>query len=66
MELRVGERIFPLAEVGPDFLVLRAPVELPPCLATLWISIDGREREKKVCIPKGIDADSREVEIALP
>src|SRR5947208_7616578 len=66
MELRLEGRVLRLAQIGPDFLILKAPIDCPPCLATLWISIDGREHENKVRIPNGMRADSRKVEIALP
>jgi hypothetical protein len=66
MELRLAERVLRLREIGPDFVTLAAAIEHPPCLATLWCSIDGREHERGVRIPNGMKADSRKVDLALP
>jgi hypothetical protein len=66
MELRLAEQVLPVWEIGPDFVTLHTAIEHPPCLGTLWISIDGREHERNVRIPNGMRGDSQEVHIALP
>lgn len=66
MELRVDGRTLQLSQIGPDFLTLETAIDHPPCLATMWFSIDGREYEKEVRIPNGMTGESREVEIASP
>jgi hypothetical protein len=64
MELRLSNQVLPIVEIGPTFVTLEAPIELPPGSAKLWFSIDGREREWEVRLPNGITAESRRVEIA--
>jgi hypothetical protein len=64
MHLRVGEQVISIAQMGPDFLILRSAVEFPPCCGRIWLSIDGREREWDVRLPKGKTAEAHRVEIA--
>jgi hypothetical protein len=42
LTLRRGERVFPLAQVGPDWVGFREPVSLVAGPAILEIEIDGR------------------------
>ena len=46
-----GEK-YPLAKVGPDYIVFAEGVELPPGEAVVCVSIDGRVRQWKVMIPE--------------
>ena len=59
--LRVGERLFEVAQVHNTACYLRNPADVPPGLAELMISIDGRENLKTVMLRDGIRAESTEV-----
>jgi hypothetical protein len=65
MHLRLGEQVIPICEIGPDFVTVDRALELPPCTVQLWFSIDGREYERTVRLPKGIFRESERVEIAF-
>jgi hypothetical protein len=53
-----------VAQLGPDFLMLRTPVDHPPCGAEIAMSIDGHESRWAVHLPNGIQAARRETAIA--
>lgn len=53
LRLRVEGCDFALAQVGPDFVVFRRPVELPACEALLTMSVDGIERTEIVQLVDG-------------
>lgn len=59
--LRVGERMFDVAQVHNTACYLRNPADVPPGPAELIISVDGRERLKTVMLRDGIRAESPEV-----
>lgn len=54
----------PIAQMGPDFLLLHKPVNLPPCEATLVFTVDDNERRRVVLLPNGMSADCERVAIA--
>ena len=56
MELRLDGRVLPIAQLGPDFLVLANPVDHPPAEAEIAMSIDGRESRWLVHLADGISA----------
>jgi len=58
-----GHRL-PLAQIGPDYCVVRHSVATPPADAELIIEIDGDERRKKVFLQTGISNSSTVVEFA--
>ena len=54
------------AQLGPDFLMLRTPVDHPPCDAEIAMSIDGHESRWAVHLPNGIHPSRRETVISAP
>ena len=64
MRLMIGDKALPIGQLGPDFLLLRAPIDHAPTAAVLYLSIDGNEHEWDVWLPDGISAASRRVTIA--
>jgi len=64
IQLYVNGHILPIAQLGPDFLVLRKPIDLSPCEAEIAMSVDGRERRWRVRLPAGIRADQRKTGIS--
>lgn len=54
MRLDVAGRSLPIAQLGPDFLILGQPVELAPTRGEVVMSIDGGERRWPVGLPNGL------------
>lgn len=54
LRLVIGERVLPLAQVGPDRIVLRESADCPPTAAEIVMHVDGRERRWPVYLPDGI------------
>jgi hypothetical protein len=63
MHLVVDGQKLPIAQLGPDFLILRKTVDHPPADAILFVSIDGKVREWEIRLPDGILVGSRRVAI---
>ena len=63
MHLSVGGRVFPIAQLGPDFIILDNPLDQPPASGEIVLSIDGSVRLWPVHLPDGISADKRETRI---
>jgi len=57
MHLSVKGQVLPIAQLGPDFLILRTPLEIPPIDAEISLSIDGNVRCWAVHLAKGIHPD---------
>jgi hypothetical protein len=53
----------PVAQLGPDFLLLDAPTEHPPGPASIVLRVDQSERRWQVRLPDGISASSKRVAI---
>jgi hypothetical protein len=64
MHLVLDGKTLSIGQLGPDFLLLDAPIDHPPATALLFFSIDGKEREREIHLPEGISAGSRRVVIA--
>ena len=64
MHLILDGKTLSIGQLGPDFLLLDAPIDHPPATALLFYSIDGNERERQVHLPEGISAGSPRVVIA--
>lgn len=60
LTLLVEEASLDLAEIGPELIYLRHPIDLPPCDATILMTVDGREHRWKVYLPDGLSANARE------
>jgi hypothetical protein len=54
----------PVAQLGPDFLLLDAPADHPPGHASVVLRVDQSERSWNVLLPDGISAGSKRVAIA--
>ena len=63
MRLLVNELTVPVAQLGPDFLLLDAPVDLPAGDASVVMQVDQQERRWDVRLPDGSSASSRRVAI---
>ncbi len=64
MHLFVNGQVLQLAQLGPEFLVLREPADHPPCDAEIAMSIDGHESRWTVHLHEGIRADQRKTPIS--
>jgi len=51
----------PIAQMGPDFLILDNPIEHGPCVADVVLSVDGHENRWAVRLPEGIRRDHKRV-----
>ncbi len=64
-EVRIGLRLngctLPVAQLGPDFLILHEPHELPTSEAVIELSVDGRHEHWTVFLLDGALADDRRV-----
>ena len=57
MRLIVGERVFPLAQLGYGFAILRNAAELPASQGRIEIWLDGSRSDVfSVAMPSGISA----------
>ena len=52
-----------MAQLGPGFLLLDAPNNHPPGLASIVLRVDQNEERWNVHLPDGISADSQRVSI---
>jgi hypothetical protein len=53
----------PVAQLGPDFLLLDAPNDHPPGQASIVLRVDHSEDRWNVHLPNGISADTKRVAI---
>jgi len=58
MELRVNGSVLNISHLGPDYLILTQPVDHPPALAEIVMSIDGKQSRWAVRLPAGVSARS--------
>ena len=63
MRLLVNELTVPVVQLGPDFLLVDAPLDLPAGDASVVMQVDRQERRWDVRLPDGISATSRRVAI---
>jgi hypothetical protein len=61
MSLIIDEVSHPVAQLGPDFLILKTPIDHAPTIATVLLSIDGSERKWIVQIPRAVSRESRRI-----
>jgi hypothetical protein len=64
MRLLLNGSSIPIAQMGPDFLILQSATEHPPTDATVELCVDANERRWKVRLPHGISSASRTVTIS--
>ena len=65
MRLLVNGSSIAVAQMGPDFLLVDAPINHPPGNASLVLQVDQSERRWNVHLPDGISAGSKRVAIAV-
>jgi len=63
MRLLVNGLSLAVAQMGPDFVLVDAPVNHPPADASLVLQVDQTERRWRVNLPHGISAKARRVAI---
>ncbi len=66
MRLIVGGSAIRITQMGPDFLLIDTPADVPPCEASIFLQVDSSKREWKVKLPQGISKDCNRVQLALP
>jgi hypothetical protein len=64
MILRIGGQELPVAQMGPDFLILKEPATGPAGQGVVTLTVDGISEEIPVNLPQGISLDSRRITIA--
>ena len=64
MRLLVSGLSIPVAQMGPDFVLLESPVDHPPGRASVELQVDQSKRSWNVHLPHGISAGTKRVAIA--
>lgn len=64
MKLLVNGSSIPVAQMGPDFLLLTQVINHPPANASIVMQVDGSERRWDVRLPNGISVGSKRVVIS--
>lgn len=64
MRLLVGDHSLPVAQLGPDFVLLESPADHPPADACMVLRVDQSERSWNVRLPQGISTHTKRVAIA--
>jgi hypothetical protein len=64
MRLAFDGCTLPVAQLGPDFLILHKPFEHPPTDAEISLTVDGQEERWRVRLPQGLRANERVVPIS--
>ena len=55
MDLVFGGMTLSISQLGPDFLVLRDQVTMPPGAGEIHLQVDASKRHRPVRLPEGID-----------
>ena len=63
LTLALGEQSIPLAQISPDWIVLRDPIELEPCCGEVVATVDGKERRWPVELTEGAQQTDTKVAI---
>ena len=63
MLLIINGLTLPVAQMGPDFVILDTPINHPPADASLVLQVDQSESRWNVHLPKGISVGEERVEI---
>ena len=64
IQLLVNGFIMPVSQLGPNFLILRNPIDHPPVDAEITMSIDNHIDRWRVFLPDGIQSAKRETVIS--
>ena len=65
IRLLVGGADLAVAQLGPDFLLVDTPCDMPPGKASILMRVDDSERCWTVFLPQGISATSARVAIGV-
>jgi hypothetical protein len=65
MRLIVNGTPICITHMGPDFVLVRSPIDHPPCEASILLRVDDSESQWQVRLPEGISKDSKRVALAL-
>lgn len=63
MRLYVNGHEFNVAQLGPEFIILRVPSDQPAGAAEMSLSIDGRVERWPIYLPNGISAGEAKTRI---
>jgi hypothetical protein len=63
IQLLVDGRVLSVAQLGPDFLVLRSPAAHPACDGEILLRIDGQESRWPVHLADGVRPAERKTRI---
>jgi hypothetical protein len=63
IQLLIDDSSIPVAQLGPDFLLLDEPFEHPLGNACLILQVDQCESRWEICLPNGISAATSRVKI---
>lgn len=64
MHLLVNGSSLPIAQMGPDFLLLDQSIDHPPDKARIFLRVDDSEQNWEVCLPDGMAVGVQRVNIA--
>ena len=64
MQLSLNDHVFSIAQLGPDFIILRNRIDHPAGTGEIALWIDDYERRWSVNLPDGIRADQDETRIS--
>lgn len=64
MRLVVDGVDLPIAQLGPDFLILETPTDLSANEAEIVLQVDANKRRWSVTLPDGLSASQRRTRIA--
>jgi len=63
MRLLLNGMSFRIAQMGPDFLFVDSPADLPPGRATIELQVDDSQRAWEVDLPQGMKAGNERVSL---
>jgi hypothetical protein len=63
IQLRLNGHLLPVAQLGPDFLVLKYPIDHPPDDAEIDMSIDGQQSRWAIHLIDGLAVKIRKARI---
>jgi hypothetical protein len=64
MKLLISGSSIPVAQMGPDFLLVTETIDHPPANASIVMQADESERRWEVRLPNGISLGSKRVVIS--
>ena len=64
MRLLFNGHSLPVAQIGPDFILVDQPVNHPPTAASVIFQVDDNARRWEVQLPAGVSSTTRKVAIA--